>query len=422
MKTLSSSEKRFLVGSVAAVTLLGGFGLLLSRGAKPSVQIAPHAPTPSPNGLNLYIASAASIIRVTPPVDPVNDTSALTLTPQQKASRYSLARRTQWERRSTKAWTLFEQAKAAESLQPVRRSVRSPLLINDALLRQLARDKTALSRNCILRNDWGSALRHALDDVELGHDAARGGGLIAALVGQAISAMGTKAAQRSVARFDAQGKALLDDIVTHLNATQAKAGAKRLETLISSGPALSETMRESKAVTQTQWLETWGEPGVGQNKLHALLRPQAQMLQEYSQVADKFIAEADKPYGAHTTWPSLKLPVIASEEFAPQKMTFNFVRSRVQEQTLLIRLALRAYVLEHGKPPAKLTNLVPSYLSQVPVDPFGKGEAWRYKAGTAWSVGPDGVDDGGRSVPTRPRFVPTDRLLVESKGDLPTRL
>jgi hypothetical protein len=69
------------------------------------------------------------------------------------------------------------------------------------------------------------------------------------------------------------------------------------------------------------------------------------------------------------------------------------------ERLLLIELALRCYQSEHGNPPTTLDQLVPTYLSRVPLDPFS-GQPFRYQPqGSTWiaySVGADGVDDGGK--------------------------
>ena len=65
-------------------------------------------------------------------------------------------------------------------------------------------------------------------------------------------------------------------------------------------------------------------------------------------------------------------------------------------------LAVRLYQAEHdGRPPARLSDLVPRYLDAVPMDPFtGDREPLKYRLGTdgTWSVyavGPNGLDDGG---------------------------
>ena len=82
-----------------------------------------------------------------------------------------------------------------------------------------------------------------------------------------------------------------------------------------------------------------------------------------------------------------------------------------------MRLALRAYRLENGAYPASLKPLAPKYLSQIPRDPFGRGEPWRYrkvgKTYLAWSIGPDGIDNKGISIPKKPR---SKRLFIDNKS------
>ena len=71
------------------------------------------------------------------------------------------------------------------------------------------------------------------------------------------------------------------------------------------------------------------------------------------------------------------------------------------ERLLAAELALRCYQSEKSRIPARLDNLVTNYLSKVPPDPFSGRPLIYRRQGTDWllySVGPDGVDDGGRSV------------------------
>lgn len=68
---------------------------------------------------------------------------------------------------------------------------------------------------------------------------------------------------------------------------------------------------------------------------------------------------------------------------------------------LMVELALRAYRCDQGQSPSSLISLVPKYLHSMPKDPFsGQDIAFR-ASGTNWvlySLGPDGVDDGGKPV------------------------
>ena len=72
-----------------------------------------------------------------------------------------------------------------------------------------------------------------------------------------------------------------------------------------------------------------------------------------------------------------------------------------RERLLAAELALRCYQSKQGHPPARLDELTTKYLSHVPQDPFS-GQPLVYRAqGTNWllySVGSDGVDDGGKPV------------------------
>ncbi len=68
---------------------------------------------------------------------------------------------------------------------------------------------------------------------------------------------------------------------------------------------------------------------------------------------------------------------------------------------LATELALRCYQSEEGHAPMALAQLAPKYVQLVPLDPFsGRPMIYRLQ-GTNWllySVGEDGVDDGGKPV------------------------
>lgn len=69
------------------------------------------------------------------------------------------------------------------------------------------------------------------------------------------------------------------------------------------------------------------------------------------------------------------------------------------ERLLAAELALRCYQSDNGHPPARLDDLVTNYLSKMLRDPFSGKQMIYRPQGTNWllySVGPDGVDDGGR--------------------------
>ena len=69
------------------------------------------------------------------------------------------------------------------------------------------------------------------------------------------------------------------------------------------------------------------------------------------------------------------------------------------ERLLAAELALRCYQSEKATVPTRLDELATNYLGKVPLDPFTSQRLIYRPRGTNWllySVGPDGVDDGGR--------------------------
>lgn len=69
------------------------------------------------------------------------------------------------------------------------------------------------------------------------------------------------------------------------------------------------------------------------------------------------------------------------------------------ERLLMTELSLRCYQSEQGRAPTGLEQLVPKYLQRVPSDPFSRHPLVCRPQGTNWvlySVGVDGVDDGGK--------------------------
>ncbi len=83
---------------------------------------------------------------------------------------------------------------------------------------------------------------------------------------------------------------------------------------------------------------------------------------------------------------------------AVRKVQFAADRVEQVQHNLHVAFALAAYVRDQGRYPAKLDELVPKYLPQVPGDVFS-GEALIYKPTEndylLYSVGPNGKDDGG---------------------------
>jgi type II secretory pathway pseudopilin PulG len=79
------------------------------------------------------------------------------------------------------------------------------------------------------------------------------------------------------------------------------------------------------------------------------------------------------------------------------------LRNETERQLLLAAIAIKRYELRHGHGPANLDALAPEFLATVPYDPMsGKGLGYGTNAEggfVLYSVGEDGMDDGGSVVP-----------------------
>ena len=124
---------------------------------------------------------------------------------------------------------------------------------------------------------------------------------------------------------------------------------------------------------------------------------------------------ADRPYyQTKDEWPklftnskdkkqSLLLPLILPW-FERQAETM--ARGDAQRRIVELALAMCRYHAKNGKYPEKIDELVPDFIAFVPLDPFD-GKPIRLKQADGklviYSIGPDGIDDGGALMTSIPR-------------------
>ncbi|WP_309399719.1 hypothetical protein [Cerasicoccus maritimus] len=84
------------------------------------------------------------------------------------------------------------------------------------------------------------------------------------------------------------------------------------------------------------------------------------------------------------------------------KMPYRLLHCDIESEYVYLMLAIRLYEMEHGALPPTLDALVPDYIDAVPLDPYDD-QPLRYDAKRAiiYSVGEDGVDDGGSAYLSR---------------------
>jgi hypothetical protein len=361
-----------------------------------------------------------------PAVDEVNDSRPPT-DPVTRAQQYSLARKQAWLKQNQTAFNLFQTALKTPCLHPPVRSLTN-VFPAYARLRELARDKKIESNAREMSGDWNGAMQSRLDTVQMGTDIGQGGPLIAALVGIAVQSI---------------GRSEQWPIVEKLNATQCRAAITRLENIYGRRLKAADALQEELYTGQTEMLKlmrgpTWrilapsaGVAGQGNVALstrwRALTVSRRTIIDNYTRYMDVQIENARRPFNAaKKPLPSLNDPL--SNIFAGpfNRASTNYARNDAGNALWLVSLALRAYRLENGAYPAQLKELVPRYLKQVPADPFGGGEALRYKRTgneyLLYSIGPDGSDNGGRPVAYRKNATASARrqlppVLPDSTGD-----
>jgi hypothetical protein len=103
----------------------------------------------------------------------------------------------------------------------------------------------------------------------------------------------------------------------------------------------------------------------------------------------------------------MRLAALSPDELAFTRKAFlaldradgAFIMAHARVRCLVVCLAADRYRRQHGQWPAALSDLVPALLAGVPVDPYD-GQPLRYgrlaDGVRVYSVGPDGIDDGGR--------------------------
>jgi hypothetical protein len=374
---------------------------------------------------DLYVAAARAIMPAKPPVDGVNDSK--NRPPREQAQLYTSARRTAFLRTNRRAFDLFERAQKTPLRPRTGRSVTSEFP-NYGKLREFARVKSIEAKEWKWRGKWEKALDSGLDTLQMGRaieDPRNDSPILNSLVGIAVQAIGAN---------------FVRDVPPHLSATEATRGAARLEAILDDTPRYSQVLQRDLWLTRTEMLQhitpknskspatTQPEPRLGKPKKPLTREEVLQEVESINAAIEPIIAQADWPVGAILLPPDFtKIETYEETDsvavYYPQmarRGIWNYARRKATNQNLLLRLALRAYRLENGTYPEKISQLAPKYLKKVPVDPFGKGEIWRYKRNgdtfLAWSVGPDGKDDGGKSIPPRKN---NGRVIImqDSKGD-----
>ena len=407
--------KRSIFAAGFAVIVIA-FALWVRGIAPAHFNVPTPKPPPGPNAFNDF-ARAEQLVRDEEIIDPVPSLSSL-MAPRKPAAFSPLS--------LPSGDTEMQVRKAVADNSPAIGALRAgfshpyfaPPLQMDQIISawpDLAQDRS-LARLCAFESraaaqcgDWAGAEQYSLDCIELGTDVTEHGALLHKLVGIACNAIGRRAGFAEV---------------EHLSAPAAAQDAKRLEQLHArfetpvqvfteerwSQEADLNTLLGSDASAARKYGLS-GESGMDAAVAGAKLdlmwmrHPKQEIARNYIRFTDTVMRKIELPYpvAIHTPDPSPPNDPITGMTYLPlNQMLFKEAEDDTFNTLLMTMLALRAYKLDHsGTYPQTLGDLAPRYLSAVPLDPFATSAPLQYraisgsKAYLLYSVGPDGIDNGG---------------------------
>jgi hypothetical protein len=160
----------------------------------------------------------------------------------------------------------------------------------------------------------------------------------------------------------------------------------------------------------------------GLTRQYILQRDVTRDREYFTHIMERYIAASQPPFSqSYEQWLACNEAVAAKQrQFLPQRMevwmslmTLPGIQatltsgawSEASRQMALAALGVERYRRDHGGQfPATLAELVPTYLDEVPIDPFD-GQPIRYRPGGTnvllYSVGVDRTDNGGNTSPVR---------------------
>jgi len=216
-----------------------------------------------------------------------------------------------------------------------------------------------------------------------------------------------------------------------LSAADARAGAKRLEAILSQQSSFAEIVTaerdtvwegikirfQQESIEPVSWTDRpklSGFPASLAYRGAILFCSKQGIIDDYSRYTDTLIAHAQLPYQRakqqpvavpHNLFLRLLSPdIIVEGPRMPVRAFGQYTSVSAKNRVLLARLAIQAYRQEHGgTAPASLERLIEGanpYLRSVPIDPYSMDGAtplhYNPANGDVYSVGENGVDDGDR--------------------------
>ncbi|MEO7715428.1 MAG: hypothetical protein ABIY70_04460 [Capsulimonas sp.] len=378
----------------------------------PNVSIPAPKPPPSPNAMDDYLKAGALLMddNLFDAAHPPGTSASAALTP---------AVQDRILNHNAPAMAALHQGLMHEfQMWPPRSFIGFPKYRKTARYLAFQRDVHAT------RGDWGAAMQTTLDGLQMGSDMRRGGGLIPTLFGVTVGAISRDP------RYH---------IIDHLSPEETKAAFERIHAINANRVTLAQMLQQDEWDRQTDLMAQFQHPN-WRSQLAAgampsgnstpppflsyTLRSKRSVMQHYTRYMDAAVVAARArrpiaPYATHTPR-SLDDMVIIDVSEIQQKYNSDVTQNNFLE----LQLALRAYKFQHGSYPETLGALTPDLETAIPDDPFAPGKPFHYQktanSYVLYSVGPDGVDDGGKAIDNFGHVQPYLRrvALSDSKGDV----
>ncbi len=387
----------------ALVVTLGVWSFIISR--QPPVVI-PTPKMPKPNGYD-YIVKAG---------DTLVDVEGIRAALSEGGGGFSLRYKEKLLKRNARPLSLTREAFRYGYRCPPQRSVYDDRTPYYAKVRNLARLLVLDGQIKDATGHRGQAAQSYLDCLRLGSIVPRGGPVLELLVGIACESLGRRP---------------LCGLADKLNAREARECCHRLEDIVANGVPFAESLEEDKWLMLSIGREVLPKRG-WQGKVARFLYSVAPLFNErvVRNVCDLSLRRARLPYAvAKRQKPELPFNPFFRQLWQCTAGTDDGVRltpvqNECQNLMLTGTLAVRAFWLDHDTYPSSLSDLVPDYLSNLPLDPFAVNEPLRYKPdgkkNVLYSVGPDGKDDGGKPIidPKGKNNRQKHYVQEDSKGDI----
>jgi hypothetical protein len=378
-KPWSRGDKALLAAIIGALGI-GACAVVLLHQAP---LVIPTPTPPSPNGYDVFVqASAQAPVQwLGSPNRPVADSPKRLTTPPSAAA---LAAVKQAPAANAAGLALVRRGLQYQCLAPQDRTM-SPLHPELARIRGLARAIEATSYAQAAEDKKAEATQTALDGVEMGERITTGGNLLQGLVGIACCAIDRTA---------------IWPMVDHLDAPTARAASLRLASIDAKAPPLSDILVNEKWTTEASLQKMYANPATSFLLQVTSLHSTRSIIDAYGSKMDERARLTKGPYSRTADAAPAGIAIIDKTMDMPlPQVWYKWCQTSVNNRLLAVTLALRAYELDHGSYPPALAALVPAYLPEIPNDPFTSGPL-RYRAVAntyvLYSVGPDGIDDGGK--------------------------